>query len=361
LENEFGNGQEWILKDEYGAEIKVTLRAESSEASVSPSLTEAVNFNEFIYVLNRLNVNITPTARERIVKTLTSQNDRARKNLQRSGNPGWDSDIVRSVSEHLEMVAHIAAKKIYRHRLDDIMLNESSWLGDPQKLKDLQAAIDAAATDGQRVRAQRAYDEYAFMYKYMAPKAAGVTVNGEPTLGQGKRYLEEAKKLIRWYNDSSNINDSTEDMLSGEAGSFLKLITVLMQLGGSVASAAVNFVSLLTHSTPYLSYYNAKRGYGGGYGEAKAVTSLYRAALDVGSPKLEDAGFLNDLLINANYGDYGLTADETQFLFDATEQGTLQAAQFNALVGTSRGKVFNNKATSRYQSMDGYVLLHRAS
>ena len=344
LENEFGNGQEWTLKDEYGAEIKVTLRAESSEASVSPSLTEAVNFNEFIYVLNRLNVNITPTARERIVKTLTNQNDRARKNLQRSGNPGWDSDIVRSVSEHLEMVAHIAAKKIYRHRLDDIMLNESSWLGDPQKLKDLQAAVDAATTDGQRVRAQRAYDEYAFMYKYMAPKAAGVTVNGEPTLGQGKRYLEEAKKLIRWYNDSSNINDSTEDMLSGEAGSFLKLITVLMQLGGSVASAAVNFVSLLTHSTPYLSYYNAKRGYGGGYGEAKAVTSLYRAALDVGSPKLEDAGFLNDLLINANYGDYGLTADETQFLFDTTEEGTLQAAQFNALVGTARGKIFNNKA-----------------
>lgn len=344
LENEFGNGQEWTLKDEYGAEIKVTLRAESSEAAVSPSLTEAVNFNEFIYVLNRLNVNITPTARERIVKTLTSQNDRARKNLQRSGNPGWDSDIVRSVSEHLEMVAHVAAKKIYRHRLDDIMLNNSSWLGDPQKLKDLQDAIDAATTDGQRARAQREYDEYAFMYKYMAPKAAGVTVNGKPTLGQGERYREEAKKLIRWYNDSSNINDSTEDMLSGEAGSFLKLITVLMQLGGSVASAAVNFVSLLTHSTPYLSYYNAKRGYGGGYGEAKTVTSLYRAALDVGSPKLEDAGFLNDLLINGGYDKYGLTEDETKFLFDATEQGTLQAAQFNALVGTSRGKVFNNKA-----------------
>ena len=344
LENEFGNGQEWILKDEYGAGIKVTLRAESSEAAVSPSLTEAVNFNEFIYVLNRLNVNITPTARERIVKTLTNQNDRARKNLQRSGNPGWDSDIVRSVSEHLEMVAHVAAKKIYRHRLDDIMLNNSSWLGDPQKLKDLQAAIDTATTDGQRVRAQRAYDEYAFMYKYMAPKAAGVTVNGEPTLGQGERYREEAKKLIRWYNDSSNINDSTEDMLSGEAGSFLKLITVLMQLGGSVASAAVNFVSLLTHSTPYLSYYNAKRGYGGGYGEAKAVTSLYRAALDAGSYKLEDAGFLNDLLVNGGYDKYGLTEDETKFLFDATEQGTLQAAQFNALVGTARGKVFNNKA-----------------
>ena len=344
LENEFGNGQEWTLKDEFGAEIKVTLRAESSEAAVSPSLTEAVNFNEFIYVLNRLNVNITPTARERIVKTLTNQNDRARKNLQRSGNPGWDSDIVRSVSEHLEMVAHVAAKKIYRHRLDDIMLNNSAWLGDPQKLKDLQAAIDAAATDGQRARAQREYDEYAFMYKYMAPKAAGVTVNGEPTLGQGERYREEAKKLIRWYNDSSNISDSTEDLLSGEAGSFLKLITVLMQLGGSVASAAVNFVSLLTHSTPYLSYYNAKRGYGGGYGEAKAVTSIYRAALDAGSYKLEDAGFLNDLLVNGGYDKYGLTEDETKFLFDATEQGTLQAAQFNALVGTARGKVFNNKA-----------------
>ena len=353
---------EWTLLDDDGKEVTVQLRPEVSRVRQSPDLTEAVNFNEFVYVINRLNVNLTPEVRERIVTVLTSQNERARKNLQRSGTPGWDKDVIRSVSEHLETSAHVAAKKLYRHRLDDILLNNSYWLGDDQKLAALKAAVDNAANDAQRARAQREYDQYAYMYRYMKGSAGDntVTINGKevPTLGRGEDYREEAKQVLRWYSEAGNITDSTEDLLSGETGSTLKMATVLMQLGGSVATAAINLVSLVSHSLPYLSYYNSKNGVGGGYGEAKASNALWAAARDLKNAKFSDAEFLEGLLQDGNYGDYGLTEDETQFLFKQTEEGTLQAAQFNSLVGTARGKVFSNRAQAAiklWMSMFSYT------
>lgn len=348
LDKEFGGDNEFKLLDENGNEVTVRFKPEVSRTRQSPDLTEAVNFNEFVYVLNRLNINLAPEARERIVTTLTSQNARARRNLQRSGTEGWDKDVVRSVSEHLETSAHVAAKKLYRHRLDDILMNNSNWLGDDQLLNSLKAAVDNAQTDGERARAQRAYDEYAYMYRYMKGSAGEntVTIDGKevPTLGRGEDYREEAKKVLRWYSETTNITDSTEDLLSGEAGSALKLATVLMQLGGSVATAVVNLASLATHSLPYLSYYNSKRGFGGGYGEAKATTALWKAASDVKNANLSDDAFLEQMMRDGTYDRFNLTEDEAQFLLEQTEQGTLQAAQFNALVGTARGKVFNNKA-----------------
>jgi hypothetical protein len=131
-----------------------------------------------------------------------------------------------------------------------------------------------------------------------------------------------------------------------------------MQLGGSVATAVINLASLATHSLPYLSYYNPKTGVGGGYGEAKASSALWAAARDLKNPNLSEAEFLQKILNDNTYADYGLTEDEAEFLFDQTEQGTLQAAQFNALVGTARGKVFSNRAAAAiklWMSMFSYT------
>jgi hypothetical protein len=348
LEEEFGNKQVWNLKDDLGQDIKVIIRPELSKTKVSPDLTEAVNFNEFVYVLNRLNANIAPDVREKIIRTLTAQNSSARNSLERSGTEGWDKDVIRSVSEHLETSAHVAAKKLYRHRFDDVMLNDDMWLGDSDKLDNLAKAVKNATTEGQRAAAQKAYDKYAYQYMYSAPQAKGSTVNvggkEEATLGRGRTYQEEAKKLFRWYNENTNVNDSTEDLLSGEAGSLLKLVTVVMQLGGSIATAAVNMVSLVTHATPWLGTYNPKTAYGGGYGMANSSSALYRAISDLKNAKLADAAFLEKMLQDGTYDQFNLTRQEAEFLLAATEEGTLQAAQFNALVGTARGKVFNNKA-----------------
>ena len=348
LEKEFGGDNTWTFLDDDGKEVTVKLRPEISRVRQSSDLTEAVNFNEFIYVLNRLNVNITPEVRERIVTTLTNQNERARKNLQRSGTPGWDKDVIRSVSEHLETTSHVAAKKLFKHRLDDILLNNSLWLGDPQKLESLKAAVDSARNDLERARAQREYDQYAYMYRYMRATAGENTVEIDgkkvPTLGRGEDYREEAKQVLRWYSEAGNITDSTEDLLSGETGSTIKMATVLMQLGGSVATAFINLASLASNTIPYLSFYNPKTGVGGGYGFSKASTQLSNAIKDIGNPSFADGEFIQNLLSEGTYDRYGLTRDEAEFLFQQTEEGTLQAAQFNALVGTARGKVFSNRA-----------------
>jgi len=361
LEKTFGGDNEWTFLDEDDAEVTVRLRPEVSRVRQSPDLTEAVNFNEFVYVLNRLNVNLAPEVRERIITTLTNQNSRARKNLQRSGTPGWDKDVIRSVSEHLETSAHVSAKKLYRNRLDDILLNSENWFGDPERLQALQDAVDNATTDGERAEAQKEYDRYAHMYRYMASSAGKKTVKvaGKevPTLGRGEDYREYAKEVLRWYSETSNITDSTEDLF-GEAGSFLKLLTVLMQLGGSVASAALNLISIPTHSLPYLASYNPTRGFGGGYGMVKSGNALLKALRDTRSPKLAEAEDFAKIMEEGTWGQYGLTEDEAQFLFEQTEQGTLQAAQFNALVGTARGKVFSNKgqaAVKLWMSMFSYT------
>lgn len=348
--NEVFGDKPLILEDADGNPIEVTLKAETSVARQSPDLSEAINYNEFIYVMNRLNVNLEPRERQRIVEALTAQNEAARRNLQRTGNTGWDRDVVRSISEYLETSAHVAAKKIYRHRLDDVMQNNSLWLGDDNKLRDLKRAVNVARTEGEKARAQREYDAYAYMYKHMKAEGEGneVEINGKTykTLGRGEVYREEAKKLIRWHGDHLNITDSTEDILSSEMGSNLKMLTVLMQLGGSVATALLNLVSLVTHSWTYMTFYNQKRGYGLGFGGGKTARNLFAALNDMKNYKLGDAAFLQELLNDGSYGKYGLTEDEAQFLLDETEKGTLQAAAFDALLGTARGKVYNNQVAA---------------
>ena len=346
LDDVFG-GKTWTMEDDDGHPLEVTLKAETSVARQSPDLSEAINYNEFIYVMNRLNVNLEPRERQRVVEALTKQNEAARRNLQRTGNPGWDKDVVRSISEYLETSAHVAAKKIYRHRLDDVMSNNNLWLGDDNKLKELKRAIDVARTEGERARAQREYDQYAYQYMNMKAEGAGNTVEiggkEHRTLGRGEIYREEAKKLIRWHGDHLNITDSTEDLLSSEYGSKLKMATVLMQLGGSVATALLNMVSLVTHSFTYLTYYNSQRGYGMGFGAGKSARGLFAALNDVKNYKLGDAAELVRIRNDGEWDKYNLTEDELDFLINQTEQGTLQAAAFDALLGTARGKVYNNQ------------------
>jgi hypothetical protein len=347
LAKTFTEDSQWTLRNANEEEVRVTLRPEISRVRQSPDLTEAVNFNEFVYVLNRFNVNLTPQVRERIVTTMTRQNDRARKNLMRSGTPGWDKDVVRSVSEFLETTAHVAAKKLFRHRIDDVLLQKSNWFGNEQMLRALRSRIAMATTDLERHRAQREYDQYAYMYQYMAPTAAGrkVEIGGKeyPTLGRGEEYRDEAVNLLQWYADTGNISDSTEDLLSGETGSAIKMATVVMQLGGSVATAALNMFSLPTHSLPYLAYYNPKTGVGGGYGEAKAARALFEAMRNMKTPGMGDAAFFQKIVDDGTHANYGLTKDEAEFLLEQGNEGVTQAAQFNALIGTARGKAFANK------------------
>lgn len=339
----------WTLTDENNREVAVTLRPEVSRARQTADLADSIDYSQFIYTLNKLNVNLLPETRERIITVLTGQGNRARQGLERTVTPGWDQDVVRGTSEYLETTAHVAAKKLYKHRVDDILLNNDFWLGSEELLNHYKAEVDNAPTEAARARAKVEYDKYAYMYRYMAPTAEGKTVEiaGKkvPTLGRGEDGREDAKRLLSFYSDTTNLTDSTEDMLSGETGSALKLATVVMQLGGSVATAVINMGSLATHSMPYLSFYNPKTGVGGGYGSAKAAAALSSALRSVKNPSMSEVDFFDKVLRDNTFSNYGLTRAEAEFLREQTAEGVTQAAQFNALVGTARGKAFANKAS----------------
>ena len=112
-------------------------------------------------ILNRLDIGLTVEERQRVVTSLAGVSERARKSLQRTGNPGWDQDVVRSVAEHLETMGHVAGKVTFTWQLNDILDNDNFFKGDPNKLKRLEAATRKGSEE-QREAAKREYEQYAY-------------------------------------------------------------------------------------------------------------------------------------------------------------------------------------------------------
>ena len=350
------------MRDTDGQTRNIRFQAQVSKARQSQPLTNSMNLTEFMSVVQRLEIGLTPQERQRIITALTSVQSTARRSLQRSGNPGWDRDVVRSVAEHLETQAHVAGKVTYSWQLNDIMADNAKFRGDPAKLAKLEEAT-TQGTEAQREAARKAYDAYAYQYSHMADQGAVQAKdrdgNAIPNEGRGEDYREEAKKLLQFYADAANLQDSTEDLLSGEVGSRLKLYAVLLQLGGSFATAAINMMSMVTHTIPYLGSYNPNRGYGGGFGLGQSAAAMTKAAVDVKNAQLANYDYMLQVVESQTLQDkHNLSQDEANAILDATGAGVLQAAQFNALVGTSRGGRASNSyngAIKAWMSMFSYT------
>ena len=342
------------VKGADGNTVKVRIRAEQSKTRQSRPITSNVSVHEFMNMATKLGLKVSPEDRAKVIKALTNENSRLRRNLHRTGVAGWDPNVVRSVSEYLETTAHVAGKQRYRHVLNRIMLDNTRWFGSADKLKAKARAIEEAQNPEERFIAEQSYAEYAYMYSYMAPKGARqAELNGKKleNRGRGADYLERAKRFVEWYSQNDNILHSTEDILSGEVSSRLKMAAVIMQLGMSVKTAMLNMFALNINVIPYLATYNGGKGFGGGHGWRKSTNSVVLASKNLKDPKLANAEFLAEVAENAKLQDqYGLTEGEAEFLRDVTAEGVLQAAQFNALIGSARGGVHNNTVATGIQS-----------
>ena len=364
LEDALG-GRTWQLTDEDNSPVAVKFVIESGAAQETPDLGTATDYNDFSYVLQKLNIDITPAERARVVTALTNQNARARSGLQRVGKTGWNADMRQSVAAWAEMTAHLAAKNQFQARMIDTLHNTDNWRGSTARLKALKGAMDSANANGtpeQQYYAEKAYTQYAYQYMNMRDTSTGETVliNGKqrPTLGLGERSREAAKELLRWHSEQVNINDSTEDMLSKGYGATVRNLTVRMQLGGSFASAALNIVSLVTHASTFLASYNKKTGFGGGYGLSRTGVELMRASRNVKNALFMDSAKIAEVIKNKSYAKYGLTRDEAMMLYEETANGTLQASQTNALLATARGNPNHpavDKALDAWMGMFSYT------
>ena len=327
-------------------EVKLTAKAETAlDAIAAPP---DLNLNEFVRGLRQFSITLPPAKLKQVVVALTRQDNRARQRLQRGFVPGADPNAVRAVSEHIEARASTIAKVTMRPKLAELMnLNmrdtQALWNGDKDKLDKLKAAwdrvqADPAASVEQKLAAKMAYDEYAFMYSKTNPE-------GRPA--RGNQYYNEAARAVAFLDGNRDVG--TSDFEAGRIASQVRAYTSFLQLGGSLATGALNYIGALTNSIPYLATYNEKTAFGGGHGFAKSLAQVSIALSQVGLVKSVRGRFADEDLSTAEFFEqvakskalqkrYGLTVDEAKFMAREIREGEMIPALTNSLVATARGR-----------------------
>lgn len=390
-------------KKEVVKDVTVTFVAETSRQT--PTADSRVNLNEFVRLLSRFGVNLTPAARERIVVGMTEQNARARSNLLRENVPGQDPNSIPYISQHLEALANISGRRQNQHRIDILLderdrISQSMWYMDEDRLKKLAKRVadlkaSPVATAAQVAAAQREYDAYHFAY-VRTNGNIGLVRNMEMRIRQMKddpavsqdairkaeSELEDYKKQHKlelgtgggnkwkdkFVRDMSFLNEQKSieysDFAADGVAADIKTFTSVAQLGGSFATAALNLVSLPLNVLPALSFYNTRNAFGGGFGMGRSAAELTKALGQVGGLGKYKAGYYENLLTDPEaLRREGLTVDEARFLADEILHGNLQAAASNALTASARGKFAGNARMQKFIDayMSGFTYTEQAS
>ena len=323
----------------------VKLRAIVSVAEQTPALVDILHYDEVIYSLSRLGIQLTPETREILVKKTQAQNTRARSNLRRSGVGGWDKDVVRSASAYLEQQAYVAANKEFRHQYDEVLENPYNWQGDPTRLEELRVTWENATGQAKEIAAREYFQE-----KFYNDNAVEI-IDGK-RVERGNWYKERAKSLLDWKESTGDIVHADDIWTNNEWSVATRTWAALAQLGGSIATGVTQMLSLPTNSWAYLASFNPKNGFGVGLGAARAATLLMDYGRKAGSFRYAKLEYIDQQIkelqdSGAERNKDGLTFAELNFLYTMTEEQRLDAAQFNALTGTSRGRKITGNPTAQ--------------
>jgi hypothetical protein len=313
-----------------------------------------LNLNEFVYGLRQLDIVLTPKEVERVVTALTKQNSSARNRLLRAFTPGADPDAIKAISRHIDSRASTISKTMMRPQLGELMnlsmeSTQRLWNGDPKLLADLKAISENAdLTPQERTLAQREYERYKFMYEQTNPK-------GKPK--RTNQFYNEASRTVAFLDDNRSVTESNFE--SGEIVSRVRAATSIMQLGGSIATGALNLISAYTNGLPFLASYNAKNGFGGGFGMGASVREFHIAAKQVGAlgmtnMRANTAEFYDEVSADSGLQErYNLKKHEAEFIAREIREGAMIPAQTNALVNTARGQISSGFAR---KFIDGWML-----
>lgn len=354
-------------------EYSVILRTEVSAAVTDVSTPLNLNLNEFLRGLQQYGLNVHPSKLEQIVTDMTSQDNRARKRLEQTGNPGYQVEggvtALEAIAQHIDTRASLIAKIEMRPQIDRLMnikLRESQklWFGDKEKLDDLKEAYDKAVADPNANEAavylaKADYTDYAAKMKNTIITKNGVDVN------VGNKYLSEAHSLMSFVNANRDVNES--DWGSGPVASWMRRWISSVQLGGSLAQPIMNNIGPLTNFIPWLMSYNEKTGFGGGAGFTNAYTQYFRALSDVGGAGGVSFSKRALEMHTAEYWDEvatgmrehaGVSKAEAEFIADQTRSGVLTPAQANSLLGTARNYTTNPAIR---QALDKWMFFYVSS
>jgi hypothetical protein len=345
---------------------EVTLRAQAGVPVDAIAADPQLNLNEFMYGLNLFGIDLHPSKREQIVRTLSKQNANARRRLLFSGNPGVDpNSLVMALSKHLEARASQIAKALTRTQLRELLNLDNPrsrrlWSGDYVGVTQAFAAVRNAANPAARNLAQWELDRQLYMYVTSNPGAAGWT--GDPaTLPQFEEAAaSDVKEGNKYYNETARTQElmeshQTVDDALGTPVEKIRSLTSIISLAGSIANGGLNLISPYTNWMPFMASYNAKNGFGGGFALSDVVVEYERAAMQVGLVKalrlgsdLESAPYYERVARDpALMKERGLTRHEALAMAQEIRAGKLIPAQTNAMVATSAGSMFGANATTR--------------
>ena len=329
FEVEVLDGAEYVVK-------KVKLVAVSEAASTTVSSTAETNLNEVIATVARFGINLTPAARTKLILGLTNQNSRARSRLRRSGTPGEDIDTIKYISKHLESISSTIAKKRIKHRLDRLFDEGDGdsnrlWRGDEveyerRKKAWATAKDDAAMSEVKKFAIKREFDDmhYTFVHK-------------ESTV-TGKRYRARGHRLVSFMDAQKDVDFT--DFGSGEVMGKIRGATTFAQLGLSPATAILNYLSLATNVLPALAAYNPKNAFGGGFGWSRASIEMSKALRQTKNMEQSKSSYWDGLLADDKLLlESGFSRLEARFMQKEVAGGTMQAALYNAQMGSARGKL----------------------
>ena len=349
-----GKTFELLVRNDEGEFVptKVTLRATAGAVLDAVAADPQLNLQEFLYGMNLFNISVNPAVMERLVTTLTRQENSARQRLNYSQTPGFDpTSGILAISKHIESRASIIAKATTRQELRELMnldLPESRalWEGDAARVRALEAEMarleaDPNASDEAKRYTRSQLTQAQYQYRKTNPR-------GDVSYSRANLYYNQAASTLN-HLESTALVDDTVGLGSGPVASRVRAFTSMLQLGASVAQGALNLLSPETNWIPYMASFNAKNGFGGGFSVGKVIASYHVALHQVGYK-----GIVSMDMNRADYYDkvaaeitknpalqkkYKLTVDEAQAIASEIREGKLIPAQSNALVATSRGQV----------------------
>ena len=336
---------------------KVKLVARYGDALETAASDPKLNLDEFLYGLRLFGMNVSPSTMAEIMTTLTTTSDRARKRLQYSGTPGYDPNSgIFAMSSHIKGRASAIAKTLFRPDMRELMdrtgdLNKL-WVGNVDNVVALKKKFDGETNEKVKTNLKRELDHALYMYTETYPDTKGWdgSADTQPTedkLGQElvNRYYNEAARTLDMLDGNRSTTES--DFEAGKLVSSIRAFTSIVQLGGNFAIGFMNMASPYTNWAPYMSYYNPKNGFGGGFGYGTAMGEYHRALASIGAPGLAPTK-LGAEMNTAEFYDkvaedpallrkYGLEDHEAQFIARETREGKLMPAQSNALLGMAMG------------------------
>lgn len=350
----------------------ITLEAIAEQAPTEQAAPPQLNINEFMMGLSRFNIVLQPGKMQEVIVAMTKQNNAARKRLQRGGVKGYDPDGIRVITEFAESMGSNIAKSLMRPQISEYMdlsmrSSQKLWNGDKGYLQELKQRWEKLRDDPNASQdavtvAKREYRKYAFQYNNTNPVGRAQ---------RGNLYRNEAANLLAFLDGNANFQESTFE--SGPVVSRLRAYTSMFQLGGSLATGALNYIGMWMNGIPTLAGYNENRAFGGGFGLVNSIKEVANAMHSIGmgpallNRRLNDADFYGEMIdIDSSLPNaaahnkrakelrnkYGLTEDEAEFIRKEISEGVMIPAQSNALLGTARGRT---KRAAVRKAIDGWM------